>query len=289
MKLSTFILAAIAAEASGKRVSVSSGGKARRRRRHQHDLAGSDAKENSMSLAWMEDTSSAAIAKLGKSAKSAKSSKSLKEITATITKPGPPGCYDVAFACTSEKLLEGVGLFELPGRSFPPFTTDGCPDGTEGDYLEDESVEQITVSAVDGDKLQAGRMAKIEAIVHAYNEGDAEDFESDRVHFFYADNVENPTWKHIESFIPSKPGLNTLAVQYRIPEGSGMQAVRVSIRYGGPINRPPPCDSRKPEYTDHDDLIFAVATAEGTLAPTGSPITYAPTNEGTFADDDDDW
>ena len=106
-------------------------------------------------------------AKLGKSVKSAKSSKSLKVITATITKPGPPGCYDVAFACTSEKLLEGVGLFELPGRSFPPFTTDGCPDGNKGDYLEDESVEQITVSAVDGDKLQAGRMAKIDAEVHA--------------------------------------------------------------------------------------------------------------------------
>jgi len=278
MKFSTFILATIAAEASGKRVSVSSGGKARRR--HQHDLAVSDAKENSMSLAWMEDTSSAAIAKLGKSAKSAKSSKSLKEITATRL---GVGCFDVAFACTSGQLLHGVGTGE-EGEISAPNTIDDCPDGNEGVYLEDESVEHITVSAVDGDKLQAGRMAKIDAEVHAFD--DDVEFKYDRVHFFYADNVKNPTWTHIESFVPYKPGLNTLAVQYRIPEGSGMQAVRVSIRYEGPINRPPPCDSRDrdddQEYTDHDDLIFAVATAEGTLAPTGSPITYAPTTYDYF-------
>ena len=86
----------------------------------------------------------------------------LDQCVNSVWDSGPlvPFCHEVGASCTSGEPLEGVGHSE---RNTYLDTISGCGDGTLGVYLFDESVEKTTVSAVDGQALQAGRMAKIEA------------------------------------------------------------------------------------------------------------------------------
>jgi len=170
---------------------------------------------------------------------------------------GAPKCSAVGVSCTSGALIDGRGYGNAVSETNYPNTLDGCADGNDGTYHGDESIDMITVSAVDGGLLQAGDMAEIEAKVWAYNDGDG-----DTADFYYtADVNSNPNWILIDSIKPLGGGIRALTVRYTLP-ASAVQAARVNFRWkgkqGGTSDGSGSCSGGN--YDDADDLVFSVVT-----------------------------
>jgi len=106
-------------------------------------------------------------------------------------------------------------------------------------------------------------MAEIEVKIWAWNGGSA-----DTADFYYATNANAPIWEFIESKRAGGPDLQTLKVQYSLPDGP-LQAVRVNFRYLGSQS-----SCSRGNYNDVDDLIFSATTAAaaaGTVAAAKPP------------------
>ncbi|KAL7531909.1 hypothetical protein ACHAWF_003958 [Thalassiosira exigua] len=179
----------------------------------------------------------------------------------TTPTPGPPGptvtavydenfkapkCATVGASCVSGNLLEGTGANVEPNA---PNTLDGCADPARGDYKADESIQAIKVSAIKGSsRLEKGGMAQIEATVFAYKDGSG-----DEADFFYSRKAKKPSWTYIGTAKPSGGGIQKLKVEYQIPMGGKLQAVRVNFRNGGIMNH---CSDGR--FDERDDLVYAV-------------------------------
>ena len=168
-----------------------------------------------------------------------------------------PVCADVASFCDSAELLDGRG--EAGPEADAPNTLwslywDGpdakwgpCIDGDAGVYHQDESLDRIRVSSVDGLPLEAGKRARVEARIWSWLAwGD------DALDLYYTSTPGYPHWIWFATLHPTAPGADVLSAEYVIPPGA-MQAVRGRYRYGGEET---PCGTGL--YDDHDDLVFAV-------------------------------
>jgi len=156
-------------------------------------------------------------------------------------------------------LLNGKGSNLEPN---PPNTLDMCSDGLVGVYHSDESIDEIKVSTVDGGPLRGGAMAEIEVKIWAWNDGSA-----DTADFYYATNANAPIWEFIGSKRAGGPDLQTLKVQYSLPDGP-LQAVRVNFRFLGSQS-----SCSRGNWDDVDDLVFSAATA---TAATGAVAAAKP-------------
>ena len=149
-------------------------------------------------------------------------------------------------------------------------TLDTCKDGVSGTYQSDESIEKITVRTVNGGQLVEGARVRIEAYIHAFQEG-----EEDTVDFYYTNTADlsNPSWIYIGSKEPSRGGFQTLSIEYTLPAGgmrqtiwdSGklMQAVRVNIRWrGGQYSNS--CSGGN--YDDIDDMVFTILKSDNYIS-----------------------
>jgi subtilisin family serine protease len=162
-----------------------------------------------------------------------------------------PRCAETAHGCTTGALVKGRGT--VGSEPNQPNTIYGrCADGIIGTYEADESLESLTVSAVDrpGEVtgLAAGMEARIDASVWIYS------ITSDRLDLYHAKNAANPVWTFIATVEPRDVGLQTLGADFTLPtDGSTVQAIRGVFRFGG---TPAPCVPGS--YNDHDDVAFAV-------------------------------
>lgn len=145
-----------------------------------------------------------------------------------------------------------------------PNTIDTCVDGNSGSYRNDESLEKIVVTSIDGSDIQGGTQVRIDATVYAWSSGS-----SDFADFFYTEDATNPNWIHIATRRPVA-GKQTLSAECEITGGAPMQAVRVVFKYSSSGASPCPGGS----YNDIDDLVFAVSM-DG--VPTKMPTTPPPT------------
>jgi subtilisin family serine protease len=160
---------------------------------------------------------------------------------------GVPACSTVESFCDPGMLLDGRGhLPPSPEPNAPNTLLASCADGDEGVYHEDESLDWIKVSSVDGLPLAAGKRARVEARVWAYT-----GWSDDALDLFYATSPGQPHWIWFATVKPGGPGLQTLVAEYVLPP-SGWQAVRGRFRYGGSVQ---PCGDGI--YDDHDDIVFA--------------------------------
>jgi len=110
-------------------------------------------------------------------------------------------------------------------------------------------------------------MAEIEVKVWAWSNGSA-----DTADFYYAANANDPVWEFIESKRAGGPDLQTLKVQYSIPDGL-LQAVRVNFRYLGSRKR---SACSRGTWDDVDDLVFSVAAAAAGAAAAAKPPSVPP-------------
>jgi len=161
-------------------------------------------------------------------------------------------------------LLNGKGSNFEPN---PPNSLDTCSDGSRGSYHSDESIDEIKVSSVDGGPLRGGAMAEIEAKVWAWSNGSA-----DTADFYYAASANAPVWEFIGSKGAGGPDLQTLKVQYSIPD-SRLQAVRINFRYLG-SRKASACSGGT--WDDVDDLVFSAAGAGAGAASAAAPPSVPP-------------
>jgi len=169
---------------------------------------------------------------------------------------GAPRCGQVGGACGSGSLLNSRGSGLSPAEPNRPNTLDACVDGNDGSYHSDESLDAVTVRAAYGGLLTAGGYAVVEADVWAWDNGS-----SDYADFYYnAGTLDAPIWRTIaEDLQPGGGGARTITSPVFVMPDAPIQAVRVVFRYGGSAAGCPGNSG----YDDVDDLVFAVAAAEG--------------------------
>jgi len=177
-----------------------------------------------------------------------------------------PKCEDVNSSGTCTTLGTEPPLLNKKhtGEVNGPNTIDSCSDGSTGEYMVDESIEAITVKANDADQggvLRGGGTASIVAQVYSYAA------EEDEVDFYYSSTPgPNPNWQWISTKQPPSGGLVIIDSGNYVLPASGMQAVRVSIRWTGenPDNTTCPTSSVG-AYSDVDDLVFMVNISASVL------------------------
>ncbi len=158
---------------------------------------------------------------------------------------GAPSCGAVDTFCDSGTLLDGRG--PLGPEANEPNTIGGtCADGQQGVYHQDESLDWLKVSSVDGLSLAAGKLARVEARVWAYT-----GWSDDALDLFHATSPDDPHWIWFATLHPSGPGVQALVTEYMLPP-SGLQAIRGRFRYAGTAE---PCGNGN--YDDADDVVFA--------------------------------
>lgn len=158
---------------------------------------------------------------------------------------GAPACDTVGSFCDTGALIEGRGT--VGPEENAPNTLGTCFDGSSGVFHQDESLDRIRVSSVDGLSLASGKRARVQARVWAYTAwGD------DRLDLYYTNKTGALEWKWFATLSPTGPGAQTLTAEYVLPPG-GVQAVRGRYRFGGIEGA---CSVGG--YDDHDDVAFAV-------------------------------
>ena len=160
---------------------------------------------------------------------------------------GTPLCETVGSFCDTGTLIEGRG--KVGPEENASNTLGVCYDGDDGVFHQDESLDWIRVSSVDGLPLESGKRARVQARVWAYTAwGD------DRLDLYYTNKPRDldPEWILFASLAPSGLGAQTLTAEYVLPPG-GMQAVRGAFRALAPEA---PCWLGP--YNDFDDVAFAV-------------------------------
>lgn len=173
---------------------------------------------------------------------------------------GAPRCATTGKQCSSGLLLDGRATMG-PEPNSAANTIDGCADGSSGTYHSDESNDKIVVSSINGQPLQAGGIAKVEATVYAWSTGSA-----DTADFYHTEDTNSINWIHIGSVSPGGGGAQTVTSPEFTLSNKSDQAVRVRFRYDGAEG---PCSNGN--YDDTDDLVFAV------VVPTTSNPTKQPT------------
>ncbi|HBL17107.1 MAG TPA: hypothetical protein DD417_10275 [Elusimicrobia bacterium] len=191
-----------------------------------------------------------------------------KSVTNTLAQRNPtlgiPLCLGTGINCTSGSLLRGRGAAEsnAPNTIHLWGTPVSCADGTFPGY---GSIEQITVSAVDGAALSPGKPAKIQVVTRSVSAAWAYKLDI----FYTADAMSYyPTWTplaHFDSTL-SQSGDQTFSTTYTLPVG-GIQAVRASYRWGN-NNSTLSCSNDGGGYLDdHDDLAFGVGVNYAVFDP----------------------
>jgi large repetitive protein len=176
---------------------------------------------------------------------------------------GAPACLATASVCHSSALLDGRGrLGPEPGTPNTLLNAGGgrCADGAaDGVYHEDESIDFLAVQSVSGAPLMSGAEAEIEVRAWVFDPA------QDRVDLLYASSAAAPVWRWLASpHLQATPGEQTLSARYTLPYGD-LQAIRARIVYGAPGLASSACIPD--DYADHDDLVFAVASAPDASPP----------------------
>jgi hypothetical protein len=172
-----------------------------------------------------------------------------------------PTCAWVAPYCSSGTLLNGRGALTPTGaEAHAPNTLDGSCDGLAGTYQQDESLESLKVSTLDGSPLNAGKTVRVDAALWA-----GASYSTDQLVLAYS---SGGAWTPLATLVPTQSGPSTLTATFVLPTlpADGLRYVRGtfdSSQSTGDV-----CSATS--YRDVDDLAFAVAHDADTTAPTTS-------------------
>ncbi|MDC0707133.1 Ig-like domain-containing protein [Stigmatella sp. ncwal1] len=159
-----------------------------------------------------------------------------------------PACATLGAVCDTGLLLVGRGP-RGPELNAPNTINSSCADGASGVFHGDESLDRLRIATVDGGPLVPGKLVTISATVWAFAE-----FSYDALDLFHAPDATNPTWTYLTTLVPTDKDTQLLSATLPLPAGSSLQAIRGVFSFGS--TSVTSCSTN--EYTDHDDLIFAV-------------------------------
>jgi len=201
---------------------------------------------------------------------------------------GVPRCANTGSSCDSRALLNGRGTV-TNGNELNLSNTNlkraACTDGNSGTYHDDESIDQITVTAGDiesgtpvpsDDFIIEGGRAYVTVKLYCWSTG-----ASDTADIYLTQDASSPDsgWQFLASIPCPGGGVQTITQAFDVLRGTN-QSIRVNFRYNGSNST---CSNGS--YDDHDDLIFTVKENPNiTLPPTPMPTqppTPAPTQPPT--------
>jgi hypothetical protein len=168
---------------------------------------------------------------------------------------GAPSCDALSSFCHTGILVMGRGL--LGPEANASNTVDACPDGTEGVYTVDESIEHVAISSLDGGNLTGGKLARVE--VRAF----VADPEYDFLDVYVAADPAAPEFVLLTTVDLTVGGVQTVSATVPLAH-SERQVVRVALRGGGLAEA---CGTTG--YDDRDDVVIATEY--------GTPDTTSPT------------
>ncbi|PKP55753.1 MAG: hypothetical protein CVT89_07655, partial [Candidatus Altiarchaeales archaeon HGW-Altiarchaeales-2] len=160
-----------------------------------------------------------------------------------------------AIYCTDSPCIASSGLIRSRGNITPvsepnhPNTIDNCRDGSSGTYLSDESIENITITDLNGTSFQPGDTVQVDIWVYCYSS-------SDNLNFIYTSNIVTPLWVVKGSYNCPGSGFKNFSKKFVLDNVFGEHAIRGSLQYSGSPTRT--CGNGS--YDDNDDLIISVGS-----------------------------
>ncbi len=176
---------------------------------------------------------------------------------------GAPTCVDGGSFCDTGTRIAGRGTYS---EAHAPNTLFGsCADNNSGAYHEDEAIDRLRVSTLDGGPLAPGKTVRVD--VHAwhnsydmyYPKGFQFTWWDDGMQILHAPDANTPVWTAVSEQYPTGPGGRLYSATFVLPQG-GVQAIRAVIGDFGFEGLYSSC----PEpwlNTDADDLVFTVGSA----------------------------
>jgi len=181
---------------------------------------------------------------------------------------GAPQCGNWSSPCiANSSLLRSVDNAGGTAEPNQPNTIDGCTDGTFGTYQVDESVENITITSLNGPIFNGGDTVNVSAWVYCWNTG-----ANDNINFVYSSSASSPSWT-IVGFTDPCPGggFQQVSQTFVLDDVYGEHVVRVINQYNGVTTAT--CGAGA--YDDNDDVVFFVNATKPTVN-----LVYPP--EGGF-------
>jgi bacterial leucyl aminopeptidase len=164
-----------------------------------------------------------------------------------------PRCAYTGSSCDSGTLLLGRGTLG-PETNRPNTLYGSCTDGTSGTFHQDESIDQLRISSVEGGPITMGKTIRIEATVWA----SSSQYYWDRLELYFEryPNSTGRSWTTIATLSASGPGQQTLSTTYTLPTTSSAADVDLVIRaqFSPTPTSEGTCGSNG--YRDVDDLAF---------------------------------
>ena len=130
-----------------------------------------------------------------------------------------------------------------------PNTISDCHDGSFGDYLSDESIENITITDLNDSYFSPGDTVNVTVTAYCYNA-------SDTVNIAYSNSTSSPFFIVVSSQSCPGSGLNTFSTEFTLNNTEGEHAVRAMI--GFVVTPSTWCASSN--YADNDDVAFQVGS-----------------------------
>ncbi|HLL00997.1 MAG TPA: S8 family serine peptidase [Myxococcaceae bacterium] len=201
-------------------------------------------------------------------------------VTVSVNNPGiasydavlkAPRCAELGAYCDTGTLVKGRGTMG-PEANAPNTINNSCADGNSGTYQNDESLERIRITSVDGSPLAPGKQAKVEMTVWSWSTGT-----SDSLDIYYTGDASNPSWTFLATLKPAAGGSQVLSATYTLPAGS-LQAVRGNFRYSSTAGF---CTTGG--YDDRDDLVFSTVSS-GPQPPSASFTSSCTALSCSFTD-----
>ena len=128
-----------------------------------------------------------------------------------------------------------------------PNTIDGCPDGTSGTYMSDESLENITITDLNGSRFEPGNTVRVDITTHCFGV-------YDNLNFVYANDSQTPSWKVMDTQNCNGSGFENFSTTFVLDDVEGKQAIRGSFQYNGG----PTVTCGYGYYDDNDDVIISI-------------------------------
>jgi N-acetylneuraminic acid mutarotase len=176
-----------------------------------------------------------------------------------------PRCAGAVSSCDSGALLNGRG--PLGPEPNQPNTLGGtCADGASGYYHNDESLDRLKVSTLDGTPLNPGKPVKVEATGWAYT-GSGQD----TLLLYYSPSVTHPSWVLLSVMSPTFVSTFKHTVNFTLPAEAGTHVIRGIVTYGSSGG---PCFPGN--FNDHDDLVFNVGPPPDTTPPSAALTSPLP-------------
>jgi hypothetical protein len=166
---------------------------------------------------------------------------------------GAPYCSISDSPCVAPTTLliaeEGMGGTSEPNN---PNTVDSCIDGTsDGTYLTDENIENITITSLNGSSIEDGDTVRVDVWAYCYNNA------NDNLNLIYANDASSISWTIIDSVgtCPVNGGFYLFSSDFVLTGSSGDHVVRGIIQYNGDVTNT--CGDVQ-TWSDTDDVVFRV-------------------------------